>query len=167
MAKVRTVGRWNASDWGEIQLAAEISGMTVTAFCKMIMMEEAQKALREPKRPAPPPPPATASKRPDPPPRRRPAPRPPKHPSGLTERQCQVLRLISLGCSAKDIAAILNISFSTADNHRTFVKQSLGIKKNVMLTRFALRAGLTTHDDDLTDVERARLHAATGRNGVR
>jgi DNA-binding NarL/FixJ family response regulator len=66
-------------------------------------------------------------------------------PSGrldLTERQRQVLRLIALGCSAKDIANQLNISVRTAEFHRAAIMQRLGLHSTAQMTRYALANGL-------------------------
>jgi DNA-binding NarL/FixJ family response regulator len=60
----------------------------------------------------------------------------------LTERQRQVLRLIALGCSAKDIANQLNISVRTAEFHRAAIMQRLGLHSTAQMTRYALANGL-------------------------
>lgn len=46
---------------------------------------------------------------------------------GLTQREIQVLKLISLGKSNKEIAADLFISDRTADTHRTNIKRKLKV----------------------------------------
>jgi DNA-binding NarL/FixJ family response regulator len=56
----------------------------------------------------------------------------------LTSRQREVLRLIAMGCSAKDIANQLNISVRTAEFHRAAIMQRLGLHSTAQMTRYAL-----------------------------
>ena len=56
----------------------------------------------------------------------------------LTARQNEVLRLIALGCSAKDIANQLNISVRTAEFHRAAIMQRLGLHSTAQMTRYAI-----------------------------
>ncbi|HMF75472.1 MAG TPA: response regulator transcription factor [Bryobacteraceae bacterium] len=58
--------------------------------------------------------------------------------NGLTARQREVLRLIALGCSAKDIASQLNISVRTAEFHRAAIMQRLGLRSTAQMTRYAI-----------------------------
>jgi DNA-binding NarL/FixJ family response regulator len=58
--------------------------------------------------------------------------------AGLTARQREVLRLIALGCSAKDIANQLNISVRTAEFHRAAIMQRLGLHSTAQMTRYAI-----------------------------
>jgi DNA-binding NarL/FixJ family response regulator len=60
----------------------------------------------------------------------------------LTERQGQVLRLISQGMSAKEIANALNISVRTAEFHRAAIMDRLKLNSTAMLTRYAIEHGL-------------------------
>lgn len=60
----------------------------------------------------------------------------------LTMRQREVLRLIALGCSAKEIANQLNISVRTAEFHRAAIMQRLGLHSTAQMTRYALANGL-------------------------
>jgi DNA-binding NarL/FixJ family response regulator len=62
--------------------------------------------------------------------------------SDLTGRQQEVLRLIALGCSAKDIANQLNISVRTAEFHRAAIMQRLGLHSTAQMTRYALANNL-------------------------
>jgi len=62
--------------------------------------------------------------------------------SELTSRQREVLRLIALGCSAKDIANQLNISVRTAEFHRAAIMQRLGLHSTAQMTRYALANNL-------------------------
>ncbi len=56
----------------------------------------------------------------------------------LTSRQREVLRLIALGSSAKDIANQLNISVRTAEFHRAAIMQRLGLHSTAQMTRYAI-----------------------------
>ena len=60
----------------------------------------------------------------------------------LTERQKEVLRLISQGCSAKEIATELNISARTAEFHRAAIMDRLKLHSTAMMTRYAVERGL-------------------------
>jgi DNA-binding NarL/FixJ family response regulator len=60
----------------------------------------------------------------------------------LTERQKEVLRLISQGCSAKEIASRLNISVRTAEFHRAAIMERLKLHSTAMMTRYAVEHGL-------------------------
>jgi DNA-binding NarL/FixJ family response regulator len=65
----------------------------------------------------------------------------PRGPSGkndLTTRQREVLHLIALGCSAKDIANQLSISVRTAEFHRAAIMQRLGLHSTAQMTRYAI-----------------------------
>ncbi|MCA9234314.1 MAG: response regulator transcription factor [Planctomycetales bacterium] len=74
----------------------------------------------------------------------------------LTPRHREVLRLISLGCSVNEIAAILKLSPSTVDNHRTALMQRLAVEKSTLLTRIAIKSRLSKIDDQLTLGEKRR-----------
>ncbi len=58
--------------------------------------------------------------------------------SDLTARQREVLRLITLGCSAKEIANQLKISVRTAEFHRAAIMQRLGLHSTAQMTRYAI-----------------------------
>lgn len=60
----------------------------------------------------------------------------------LTTREQQVLTLAAQGRSNGEIAALLNISPKTVDNHRTNLMRKLGIHSAAGLTAVALREGL-------------------------
>ena len=62
--------------------------------------------------------------------------------SDLTARQREVLRLIALGSSAKDIANQLNISVRTAEFHRAAIMQRLGVHSTAQMTRYAIANNL-------------------------
>ena len=71
----------------------------------------------------------------------------------LTATEQQVVRLISLGCSVKDAAAILSRSPHTVDNHKTRAMKKLGARNATGLTRWALQLNLTTLNEHLTERE--------------
>ncbi|MDQ6652464.1 MAG: response regulator transcription factor [Acidobacteriota bacterium] len=56
----------------------------------------------------------------------------------LTTRQREVLRLIAMGSSAKDIANQLNISVRTAEFHRAAIMQRLALHSTAQMTRYAI-----------------------------
>ncbi len=60
----------------------------------------------------------------------------------LSPRQREVLRLIALGHSTKDIARVLDLSVKTVETHRTRLMQQLDIHEITGLVRYALRTGL-------------------------
>ena len=62
--------------------------------------------------------------------------------SQLSAREVQVLRLIALGKSNKEIAAILSLSANTVAVHRTNVMTTLGLHKTAELVLFAVKHGL-------------------------
>src|SRR6266850_3365685 len=59
----------------------------------------------------------------------------------LSSRERQVLQLIGEGHSTKEIAALLGISFRTADSHRTRLMEKLDIHQTAGLVRYAIRSG--------------------------
>jgi DNA-binding NarL/FixJ family response regulator len=61
---------------------------------------------------------------------------------GLTARQTQVLRLIALGRSSKEIARDLDLSIKTVETHRTQIMDRLEIRDLAGLVRYAVRSGL-------------------------
>jgi DNA-binding NarL/FixJ family response regulator len=60
----------------------------------------------------------------------------------LTDRQVEVLRLISQGMSAKEIANQLNISVRTAEFHRAAIMDRLKLHSTAMMTRYAVEHGI-------------------------
>jgi DNA-binding CsgD family transcriptional regulator len=78
----------------------------------------------------------------------------------LTPREEQILRLVSLGCSVKEIAGILDVAPSTADNHKARLMAKLGTDKAVLVTRLAIQYGVSPMSDRLTPAEQR----ASGRS---
>jgi DNA-binding NarL/FixJ family response regulator len=64
----------------------------------------------------------------------------------LTDRECEVLRLVANGKSTKEIAQTLKKSIQTIDMHRRQIMRKLGIQSVAQLTKYAIREGLTTVD---------------------
>jgi len=62
--------------------------------------------------------------------------------TALTPREREVLKLIAVGKSSKQVAVELGIAFRTAVCHRYRLYQKLKVHTSVELTRVALRMGL-------------------------
>lgn len=60
----------------------------------------------------------------------------------LTERERDVLRLLSAGLSSKEIAEALDISVRTVDTHRANLMRKLDLRSVALLTQFAIREGI-------------------------
>jgi DNA-binding NarL/FixJ family response regulator len=54
----------------------------------------------------------------------------------LTEREIEVINLVTQGCSSKDISEALDISFRTVETHRHNVLKKLKIKNSISLIEF-------------------------------
>ena len=66
---------------------------------------------------------------------------PPAEPGELTEREAEVVRLIALGHSNKEIAARLEISVKTVETHKARALEKLGLRSRADLVQYALRRG--------------------------
>ena len=64
--------------------------------------------------------------------------------SQLSAREIQVLRLIAMGRSNKEIAAILGVSANTVAVHRTNLMATLDIHKAAELVLIAVKKGLVS-----------------------
>ena len=62
----------------------------------------------------------------------------------LSPRQTEVLQLLAEGKSAKEIAAVLNISTRTVEFHKYHMMDQLKIKTSAELIQYAVKNGLTT-----------------------
>lgn len=60
----------------------------------------------------------------------------------LTDREREVLQLISEGQTTKEVASTLGISVKTAGTHRTNIMRKLGVHETAGLVRYAIRQGL-------------------------
>jgi DNA-binding NarL/FixJ family response regulator len=76
--------------------------------------------------------------------------------SELTEREQQVVRLVSLGCTVKEAAKILKLAANTVGNHRSRAMAKLGTDKAALVTRLALKMRITSMMDKLTPAEKRR-----------
>ena len=65
----------------------------------------------------------------------------------LTERELEVLQLITRGLSNKDIAQDLHISLKTVKSHVSSILSKLGLSSRLQAALFALRHGLVTMDE--------------------
>lgn len=63
---------------------------------------------------------------------------------GLSPRQREVLQLLAEGKSAKEIAAVLNISSRTVEFHKYRMMEQLKTKSSAELVRYALTYGLVS-----------------------
>ncbi|MGA8184787.1 MAG: response regulator transcription factor [Terriglobia bacterium] len=60
----------------------------------------------------------------------------------LTDREKQVLRLVALGQSNKEVADSLRISVKTAMTHREHLMEKLSLRNRTELIKFAIRKGV-------------------------
>ena len=60
----------------------------------------------------------------------------------LSQREIQVLRLIAVGKSNKEVAALLGVSANTVAVHRTNIMGTLGVHKATELVLIAVKKGL-------------------------
>jgi DNA-binding CsgD family transcriptional regulator len=74
----------------------------------------------------------------------------------LTPRQREVVRLTSLGCTVNEIAKVLNIAPSTADNHRSRAMKILGTDRAVLLARIAIKYKISSMNDRMSPAERKK-----------
>ena len=79
----------------------------------------------------------------------------------LTPRQCEVVRLISLGCTTEEAADILGLAPSTVDNHKSRAMMLLGTDKAALLTRLAIKYKISPLNDTLSRAEKRK----SGRSG--
>lgn len=62
----------------------------------------------------------------------------------LSDREREVLQLMSEGKTTKEIASNLNVSIKTVETHRTNIMTKLDIHSVAELTKYAIREGLTS-----------------------
>lgn len=60
----------------------------------------------------------------------------------LTPREIEILRLVAMGHSNKEIAEKLAISVKTVENHKTKIKERLRVQTRADLVRYAMAKGL-------------------------
>jgi two-component system response regulator NreC len=66
--------------------------------------------------------------------------------SALSAREREVLQLLARGLSTKEIAGEINVSVKTVETHRKQLMDKLGIHSIALLTKYAIREGLTPLD---------------------
>jgi DNA-binding NarL/FixJ family response regulator len=64
--------------------------------------------------------------------------------SKLSQRQLEVLQLLSIGLSTRQIAERLEVSVKTVETHRSQVMKRTGIRELASLVRYAIRIGLVS-----------------------
>jgi DNA-binding NarL/FixJ family response regulator len=62
----------------------------------------------------------------------------------LSNRESEILQLVSEGNSTKQIGAVLFISPKTVESHRANIMDKLDIRNLPELTKYAIRSGLTS-----------------------
>ncbi len=62
----------------------------------------------------------------------------------LTNREREVLQLMSEGYATKEVARALGVSIKTAETHRRAIMEKLDLHSVAELTKYAIREGLTT-----------------------
>jgi DNA-binding CsgD family transcriptional regulator len=90
--------------------------------------------------------------------------------AALTPRQREVVRLISLGCTVKEAAGVLDLAPNTVDNHRTRAMKVLDVDRATLLTRVAIKYGVSGLNDKLSATEqrnRSRKRRATKKKVAR
>jgi DNA-binding NarL/FixJ family response regulator len=65
---------------------------------------------------------------------------------GLTDREQQILQLISQGHTAKEIGKLLFISANTVERHRQNLMKKLNLHNRADLVKYAIRKGLLDAD---------------------
>ena len=72
----------------------------------------------------------------------------------LSRRQREVLQLLAMSCSTREIAARLRLSVKTVETHRAAVMKRLGIRELANLVRYSLSVGLIEREQP-RDLEHA------------
>src|SRR4051812_47219727 len=68
----------------------------------------------------------------------------PALPAGLTAREAEVLRLLALGLTTRQVADRLVISAKTADHHVQHIYTKIGVSSRGAATLFAIEHGILT-----------------------
>jgi DNA-binding NarL/FixJ family response regulator len=63
----------------------------------------------------------------------------------LTERECEIVRLLADGMSSKEAATRLQISIRTVESHRINISRKLGFNSIAKLVNYAIRHGIVAH----------------------
>jgi two-component system, NarL family, response regulator NreC len=72
------------------------------------------------------------------------SPEPAGPPDDLTEREVEILRMIALGHTNAEIAALLYLSVRTVESHRAHIQQKIRLTSRAELVQYALEHGLMT-----------------------
>jgi len=64
----------------------------------------------------------------------------------LSDREYEVLRLLTVGRTIKEIAAKLSLSVKTISTYRTSILEKMNMKNTTELTHYAIREGLISGD---------------------
>lgn len=64
----------------------------------------------------------------------------------LTDREREVLQLLSEGSSTKEMADVLGVSIKTVETHRRNIMEKLDLHSVAELTKYAISEGITTLD---------------------
>jgi len=64
----------------------------------------------------------------------------------ISDREFEVLRLLALGHTVREIAEKLNLTYKTVANHQSSIRQKLGADNSVQLIRIAGEHGLIDND---------------------
>ena len=65
-------------------------------------------------------------------------------PSGLTDREVEVLRLVAGGLTNKEVAVTLGVSTKTAGRHLEHIFEKLGVTTRAAATMIALQRGIVS-----------------------
>jgi DNA-binding NarL/FixJ family response regulator len=66
----------------------------------------------------------------------------PRHPTGLTSREIDVLRRVAAGKTNREIAAELVLSVPTVERHVANIYAKIGASRRIQAAQFAVRHGL-------------------------
>ena len=72
----------------------------------------------------------------------------------LKPPQTEIVRLISLGCTSKEVGTILNLAKSNVEFHKAAAMQALGTTKDTQLEDIAVKHHIIKQNDRLTTREK-------------
>lgn len=73
----------------------------------------------------------------------------PRLPSPLSQREREVLTLLSRGLTYREAGELLHVSERTIETHRRNLAEKLGLRSRAELLRYALESGLVSSGDDV------------------
>ncbi len=76
--------------------------------------------------------------------------------SKLSQKEAQVVRLISLGCTQQEAAAILKVAPSAVSTRKTRAMAKLDANKVAVLVRLAIKLRITSTKEKLTPAEKRK-----------